>query len=1217
MVCHRWTLALILFSVPLLVTVISAFRVRLPGSSHEVKSELRRHKCKDCDVNNLNLDPIVDSFKKDSAKRSYEDIKKVLQDKRHLIEEKLNKATFEQHNISEDDDDDDDDNVSDLEKHSFESVKLQSDSNVKTRSKKASVVLDFDDDDDSDIDDEDDDDDNKQKEIKKDTSIESKKKIDTSSHFYKDVPVVKSKTLVKEKIERNIDDKDDDSKKHTESKAHPKHQIEILRTKPIQTDTRKSKDEVLKPVKREKKDDLHVEEVKKIIKSPDQLLTKVTEKTVNVRPKESNIIKSSSDKVVLGVKEDVMNKDNTISKRIEKKLLTKKLKETDVEIGSKKSDKIEDKAKEVVSEKKEKIKTAAVIEKIKDYEEVDINKKTSETKSDSKDARLQHLSEALSRRNLFKSEFEDFYSFFPTFAPNFSRIHNPECRRHGQILLRQLRGTKLWALNMLDATAKIPSGLLQGNGIQLGDFDQCLGIRARVQLDTGSVVKIQGKYCLAMVDVKAEHPDLEAPIHLVQARNLFKSRIDDPGHFVPRFSTLSWGVCVPSPCGPEDVEVILRDAIKHYQYKTGISVRVKVDETDCHMRKVANWWKEWLDMPTILTISFYAIVIILVLLATLQDFLAKNTSESTEEKDEEEKSSEKEETEEITKDKESPGGFLYSFSLYKSVGKLVAPANSDEIACIHGLRAVATIALLFAHKFLPVGLTPYTNRLRLSEIVSSPFLSWCRAGWMFTDCFLLLSGTLTSYRKSTNDTMASKLLSRYIRLTPALLAVVLFYAYVWDDISSGPMWGALVTKNAELCQKGWWWNVLYVQNYYGFEDMCAPQTHHMALDFQLTIIGGLIVWAIQSEVPFSSTVMPILNLLSAYSRYTTFRDHRLSVLAYQGISVSQLYRTGRLSYTSVFHRCTPYFIGLSLGLALRKPSSLTKFVNILGWFICITLIGLVLWAGGDSGYFEYRYDVTFASLYATLAPIATALAIAWLVYSVHNGHSEILSTFLSSRPLLFISRISYALYLVQFIVFLTNTATIRAPKEFSLLTLIDLQELSTILIGSIVLTITLVIPLQSLPKLSFGSKPDEKVEDKESSDAEPVQNNKNNEQKIERDEYIKETPQIRRSFLAHREVLEEIPEAEVEYEIQRDSNEGLEEILEEEDEEEEEEQETLNDEDLEIIEEEQGESGEDFWAGRRQFLTRRSFSNDQDLDEWEWTANGNERTGSKQYRYNR
>lgn len=80
---------------------------------------------------------------------------------------------------------------------------------------------------------------------------------------------------------------------------------------------------------------------------------------------------------------------------------------------------------------------------------------------------------------------------------------------------------------MLDATAKIPSGLLQGNGIQLGDFDQCIGSRARVQLDTGSVVRVQGQYCLVLVDLKAEHPELEVPVRLAQSRSILKSRIDD------------------------------------------------------------------------------------------------------------------------------------------------------------------------------------------------------------------------------------------------------------------------------------------------------------------------------------------------------------------------------------------------------------------------------------------------------------------------------------------------------------------------------------------------------------------------------------------------------------------------------------------------------------------------------------------------------------------
>ncbi|CAH0717420.1 unnamed protein product, partial [Brenthis ino] len=1178
MVCHRWTLALILLTVPLLVTVISAFRVRLPGSSHEVKSDFRRHKCEDCDVSDSGLDPVSYKLKKESVKR-LDDVKKILKDKRLLIEEKLGKTSFD----SEDNDDEDDERV--LEKATLENVKLKTDSEKKIKGKKPSLVLDFDDDDDSDIEDDDEYDEPIPKSAKEEP--EAKKKTEFLSS-YKDIKLL-PKIKTKDKDESKVDDySDEEDKKQRLKEQIPVRDLKAktLQPKDIIKENLKSKEKPLK-VKDSTGDDKEVKS-SKVLQDGEKLKSKTEYKIKENLVKESISLKPILEKKAL--KDDIQVKGKQLDN-----------KEIKIEKKPEKSIKITiPKVKKQLSPPLEETKTD--LDETQDKENV--------TKRLSTDNRVQHLSEALLRRNLLQSEFEDFYAFLPTFAPNFSRIHNPECRRHGQILLRQLRGSKLWALNMLDATAKIPSGLLQGNGVQLGDFDQCLGVRARVQLDTGSVVKIQGKYCLAMIDVKAEQPELEMAVHLAQAKNLFKSRIDDPGHFVPRVSTLSWGICVPSPCGPEDVEVVLRDAIKHYQYKIGVSVRVKVDEEDCHVKKGPNWWNEWLEIPTLLTISLYAIVLILVLIATLQDFLARNISENDNARDGDGKKEEK------SKNNKKSHGIISSFSLYNTFGKLVAPVSKNEISCIHGLRAIATLAILFAHKFLPVGVTPYTNRLRLSEIVSSPLLSWCRAGWMFTDCFLLLSGTLTSYRKSTDEAFAAKLLSRYLRLTPALAAIVFFYAYIWDNISSGPMWGTLVTKNVEICQKGWWWNLLYIQNYHGLENMCAPQTHHMALDFQLTILGGIIVWAIQYEVPFSSFVMPILHLSSAYSRYNTYKNHRLTILAYQGVSVSQLYRTGRLSYTSVFHRCTSYLVGIRLGLALRTPATHSKILNIMGWFICGTLMGLVLWAGADSGYLDYHYDVTFSALYATLAPIATALAFSWFIYAVHNGQSNILSRLLSCRPLLFISRISYALYLIQFIVFLTNTATIRASKEFSLMSMFDLEEISTILLSSILLTVTLVIPLQSLPKISSIFKSNE-IEDTpvENSKSDPIKNKLETEKKDD-NEVVREVPQIKRSFIAHREVLEEIPEVEVEYEIQREAHEGLEEILEEDDTLEEE-QDRL-DEDLEIIEEEQGEEDleEDFWADRGDYLPRRSLSNNQDVDEWEWTANGNE-TGSRNFQYRR
>lgn len=48
--------------------------------------------------------------------------------------------------------------------------------------------------------------------------------------------------------------------------------------------------------------------------------------------------------------------------------------------------------------------------------------------------------------------------------------------------------------------------------------------------------------------------------------------------------------------------MVLKDAVKHYQHTSGVAVRVKVDEQDCHVEKAGPWWENWLEIPTLLTL---------------------------------------------------------------------------------------------------------------------------------------------------------------------------------------------------------------------------------------------------------------------------------------------------------------------------------------------------------------------------------------------------------------------------------------------------------------------------------------------------------------------------------------------------------------------------------------------------------------------------------------
>lgn len=58
---------------------------------------------------------------------------------------------------------------------------------------------------------------------------------------------------------------------------------------------------------------------------------------------------------------------------------------------------------------------------------------------------------------------------------------------------------------MLDSSAKFPSGILVGSYYQLGNYDECIGIRySEGDLD---IPQIKGQYCLAEVNPKSSKGD--------------------------------------------------------------------------------------------------------------------------------------------------------------------------------------------------------------------------------------------------------------------------------------------------------------------------------------------------------------------------------------------------------------------------------------------------------------------------------------------------------------------------------------------------------------------------------------------------------------------------------------------------------------------------------------------------------------------------------------
>ncbi|KAK9886949.1 hypothetical protein WA026_019206 [Henosepilachna vigintioctopunctata] len=81
------------------------------------------------------------------------------------------------------------------------------------------------------------------------------------------------------------------------------------------------------------------------------------------------------------------------------------------------------------------------------------------------------------------------------------------CRKQVSLLLEGIKNNDLWALQMLDASAKLEAGIFYGNHFIFGSYDECIEIKHRYN-DNNSEDVIKGQYCTAAVLYKGSKSNL-------------------------------------------------------------------------------------------------------------------------------------------------------------------------------------------------------------------------------------------------------------------------------------------------------------------------------------------------------------------------------------------------------------------------------------------------------------------------------------------------------------------------------------------------------------------------------------------------------------------------------------------------------------------------------------------------------------------------------------
>ena len=232
--------------------------------------------------------------------------------------------------------------------------------------------------------------------------------------------------------------------------------------------------------------------------------------------------------------------------------------------------------------------------------------------------------------------------------------------------------------------------------------------------------------------------------------------------------------------------------------------------------------------------------------------------------------------------------WVIAFSAEKNMRMVYNVKRSPgEIPVLDGIRTLNTVLLVLAHMGVELNYSPRSNKAEMNDFIRGPITVPSRACYLNTDAFLMLSGFLTAYsligrlQKGLKINIVKEIAGRYFRIIPPMAAAMIFMTFIMPYIGSGPQWNMLITYQADLCKKTWWRNILMIQNWFGFENICLTNTHHLGTDFELFIVsifltiylykspknGTVLLFVLAAASTIGNFVMTYIKRVNSYVLY--------------------------------------------------------------------------------------------------------------------------------------------------------------------------------------------------------------------------------------------------------------------------------------------------------------------------------------------------------------
>jgi peptidoglycan/LPS O-acetylase OafA/YrhL len=193
------------------------------------------------------------------------------------------------------------------------------------------------------------------------------------------------------------------------------------------------------------------------------------------------------------------------------------------------------------------------------------------------------------------------------------------------------------------------------------------------------------------------------------------------------------------------------------------------------------------------------------------------------------------------------------YSNWKQLFEMKRAEASGSIQCLDGIRAISLLWIIFGHRYFDMFLAPATNTIDATEIWLKNVLSLFHTTFhLAVDTFFLMGGLLVtrSFMKTFDKYVDQKIyyehlfkicrkefnvlkiyFHRFLRYTPVLLFVMLFFTSFMPYLGSGPIFDITLKSWLSPCYSNWWSTILHVSTFTNIDKLCMNWTWYLAGTF--------------------------------------------------------------------------------------------------------------------------------------------------------------------------------------------------------------------------------------------------------------------------------------------------------------------------------------------------------------------------------------------------